>query len=372
MNLRTASSTGSSAQNELPTITDEEESNADPVLSQTRQNHVHVGDQTRTKPNSVVHDYVVDVVLSSQFIGAPKQDKGHKPSHSGQVQAKMIISIWMMDNQRYFTLSFSSVSRAPLSTTHSQSRSVSRVLKSSSTSPTSTQSSTPPTYPHKHACSSCGAPASSTQTSPSSAPLSMAAFPASHATSTPSVLQKTLKMKDAILDAMEIPIIAMWKDESLAFPNRAAMKLMGKDFDPTTEESYDPLSRFKAYTEDFSRELEPDEYPIIVLCRTQKPFKSRKIGMKDTRGRHKIYDVSGEGIFDEKSGKFVAGMTALKDVTVYTDLLKSQSEQNEQQFELICDTMPEILWTAGPGGHVGKAIYLWCIRRNADQPRLVF
>jgi PAS domain S-box-containing protein len=38
-------------------------------------------------------------------------------------------------------------------------------------------------------------------------------------------------------------------------------------------------------------------------------------------------------------------------VTEYTEKLASQSEQNEQQFQLICDSMPQMLWTTRPDGY---------------------
>lgn len=54
-------------------------------------------------------------------------------------------------------------------------------------------------------------------------------------------------------------------------------------------------------------------------------------------------EVSGEGIHDEQTGEFMGGMVALKDVTEYTDKLAAQTEENEQQFQLICDTMPQMV-----------------------------
>ncbi|KAL8848674.1 MAG: hypothetical protein Q9198_011177, partial [Flavoplaca austrocitrina] len=123
------------------------------------------------------------------------------------------------------------------------------------------------------------------------------------------------------------------------------------DADPTTDSAYDVLSRFRLYTEDFKRELTPDEYPIVRLCRTQKPFSKWKVGILDGNGRHLSFDVSGEGIHDEKTGEFLAGIVVLKDVTEYTDIIKTQTRENDEQFELICDTMPQLLWTTSPTGH---------------------
>ena len=164
-----------------------------------------------------------------------------------------------------------------------------------------------------------------------------------------------MRMKDAMLSAMDIPLYAMWKDSSLGFPNKAATRLMLRNVDATTADSYDPMSRFAGYTEDFSRRLEREEYPIVELLRTQKPIQGRRIGGYDSAGRKVVWDVNGEPIYDER-GEFVAGLISLKDVTRYTDYIKYQSSQNEEQFKLICDAMPEMLWRCDAGtGNCGTS-----------------
>lgn len=126
-------------------------------------------------------------------------------------------------------------------------------------------------------------------------------------------------------------------------PNAAAARLLYKKADPISEDGYGLMSRFKLYTPDFERELERDEMPLVRLCRTQKPFSKWKIGVIDSNLQRRHFDVSGEGIFDDKSGEFLAGIIALTDVTEYTDIIKTQSEENDQQFQLICDTMPQLV-----------------------------
>lgn len=39
----------------------------------------------------------------------------------------------------------------------------------------------------------------------------------------------------------------------------------------------------------------------------------------------------------------MGGMVALKDVTEYTEKLAAQTEESEQRFQLICDTMPQMV-----------------------------
>lgn len=97
-----------------------------------------------------------------------------------------------------------------------------------------------------------------------------------------------------MLNAMEIPIFAMWKDMSLVFPNKAGARLSRKYADATSGNTFEFLPSFKVYTEDFDRELEPEEYPLVVLCKTQKPFSNWKIGLKSPETeRHLRYVISG-------------------------------------------------------------------------------
>ncbi len=155
-----------------------------------------------------------------------------------------------------------------------------------------------------------------------------------------------MRMKDAMLDATDIPVIALWQDESLAVVNKAVIRIMHFGTDPITDEGDDIISRYRVFTEDFSREFEQDEFPIVQLCRTQQAFSRVRVGIMDSKMRQKVYEVVGKCVYEEKTGDFQAAVCALKDVTWYTDMLKVQSEQNEQneqQFQLICETLPQMV-----------------------------
>jgi hypothetical protein len=333
------STTARSSKSSLPTIKDDTGTGSE--ASQGYQQARTQLPQDVKVNREVVHDSVVDVILSSQFIGTSAPTGASKDTPGPRVRAKMIISIWKMEDRRFFTLSFSGTSSNTLASARSQSRMVSRTSASKSISPSSYYYTTPSsTGSAPGSCSMCGAP----HTSPSDVPMSMEPLSLPSVPTAPTVLQKTLKMKDAVLNAMETPIFVMWKDGSLAFPNKAGMKLMERHSNPISENSYDLLSRFTAYTEDFSRELEPDELPFAVLCRTETSFKSHRIGFRTLEGSQLTYDVTGEAVFDDKTHEFIAGMTTFKDVTEYTEKLKNQSEENERQFELICEGLPQLLW----------------------------
>ena len=159
---------------------------------------------------------------------------------------------------------------------------------------------------------------------------------------------RIIRMKDAMLDATDIPVIALWHDGSLAVTNKAVARKMYFDSDPVTDSGADIISRYRVFTEDFSQELEQDEYPLVQMCRTQQPFSKVRVGLMDSSMRQSVYEVVGQCVYDEKSGEFQAAVCSMTDVTWYTDLLKVQSEQNEQneqQFRLICETLPQIVWS---------------------------
>ncbi|KPI36171.1 Two-component system protein A [Cyphellophora attinorum] len=117
------------------------------------------------------------------------------------------------------------------------------------------------------------------------------------------------------------------------------------------EEGYDFMSRFSPWTADFSRPLAEEENPTVTLCRTQQPFTRWQIGLiNEKTGKKSTYDVDGHPVFDEK-GEFFAGLVVFKDVTEYTEKIATTVAENEQQFALICDMMPQMMWTTRPDGY---------------------
>lgn len=313
--------------------------------------HSRLRGRSPVRDRALAQDTIVDVVISSQNLHSPSalqfRQRHHKPrSPSVQTTCRMIISIWALDEQRFFTLTFTSGPSQKSRSSHTQQ--MPRAKSSASTRSThSTHSHTP-----------TSSRSSSVVTSPSEGSLAAPSFPPIAAPSRcaqPSAFtdfQKVTRMKDAMLGAMEIPVIAMWRDESVVFPNQAARRLLAVTADPTSDDSYDFMSRFKPWTADFERELEESENPIIKLCRTQKTFSKWQIGLiNENTGKKSNYDVSGHPVVDEKTGEFFAGLIAFKDVTEYTERIASQNAENEQQFQLICDTMPQMLWTTKPDGY---------------------
>ncbi len=296
-------------------------------------------------------DVVVDVKLPSPHAVASDNHEGagrHFSDPDGLSMAKMFISTWMMENQRYFTLTFVYVSHSSLSSAPSPPRRMSQAkhpgFLSANSAPVLSSTNTFLSGP------SDGVSTSNTQ-SPSASPPSIAPAPApdvgapgtSDTTKHSAMLEKVNRMKNAMIDSIGIPAIAMWKDESLMVPNKAASALMQQVTDPISYESHDLFKQFKFFTDDFGRQLEPDEYPFVQICRSRQSFRGRRVGVIDSKSQQKRFDVSGETIVDQRTGEFLAGIVFLKDVAEYAEIVTGNFEVN-QQFQLICDTIPQMVY----------------------------
>ena len=279
---------------------------------------------------ALVHDILVDVLIRPRLLApghdsSPRSTKQSEPYR--QASAKMTISIWSLEKQSYFTLTFQNINYSwkTLPAMRTRSRLVSG-----------------PKLPMTDPYTFSRVYSPRTNSSSSMPPKS---FSRDSSRADPAVQDKISRMKDAIIDTIGIPIMAMWKDGSLAVHNKAISRLMHEDPDIASTDVDHTLSRFRAYTEDFERELEQYEWPLIKLCREQKSIKAFRVGTIDSRGTRRVFEISGDGIHDEQTGEFLAGICTLTDVTWYVDVVKAQSEQDEKKFQLICECMPQTVST---------------------------
>jgi hypothetical protein len=178
------------------------------------------------KNSSTVHDSVVEVVITPEQSLKP-QPKG---ADMGHVFAKMIITVWDMEDATFFTLTFTSTdtNQKSLPNSRGESRTVTRASTHHTIHLTGTGSgdrSSPSSVSSGHSSTKGSSSNSSSFASPITASLSVSPFPPlgpptrMHG-STPSSLQKITLMKDALLDSTDLAILAMWKDESLIIPNK--------------------------------------------------------------------------------------------------------------------------------------------------------
>ena len=264
----------------------------------------------------------------------------------------MIISVWFLDDELYFTLSFTATTSRDNS---SGSRPASRlVIKSASPGSTKSSSSnsaasTPSTY------SDSAAPhlPRLNDSLDTSAPSELPSRPptASGVAATPSLLKKAERLTDALLNSMGLPAYALWKDESFGIPNKAVLRLLPKDTDVQRIDQRRFLSLFRVWSDDFKHEYTLDEFPIIQLCRNQTAFQGRRVGMKDPEtGENIIFEIVGEPVLDDKTGEFLGGLIIMSDITGHIREISAKVREKQRQFEYAADLGPVMFWTTTPTG----------------------
>ena len=312
---------------------------------------------TRTE----VHDAAVQVLLSTHRdskTGLPLASKSDMEHH---VQAQMIVSVWVTEDEQYFTLTFTATTTGTGPTTSEGSQWTSRTVSRASTS---WSSGVPSGLSSGSSSSSNGLKRTSIQspkqfiTSPTTTPLMD--FPPkgppakSSTASAPSMFSKTNRLKDAILNSMNIPAYALWKDESFGMPNKAAIKLLYPWIEDEKFETSDLLQDFLLhyvlYKDDFSAEIPLEEFPIMRVMREQERFEGYRVGMYSAKdGSRLLFDTSGEPLRND-NGEFLGGLVLFHDVTDYATTIEKQQEKNEHQFESICNMVPQMIWRTTPEG----------------------
>ncbi|WPH02500.1 two-component system protein a [Acrodontium crateriforme] len=320
-----------------------------------------------------VHDAKVDVLFSTNRdpkTGLPTNSLSNTADH---VQAQMIVSVWATEDEQYFTLTFTAAQSDGPSTNSSSSgtdpskttsRSVTRtpttmsVALNSELSSNSSSASSFHVRGKRHSSTPGGS--SSNLASPNYN-TQMEHLPRgppakSSNTTAPTLFSKANRLKDAILNSMSIPAYAMWKDESFGIPNRAAVKLLYPWLEDSTFDysdfPNDFLGQYILYNEDFSAEIPAEDFPIMRLMKKHQAFEGYRVGMYSAKdGSQMLFDVTGEPMLDNK-GAFVGGLVLFHDVTDFTHTIKEQKRENIEQFELICNNIPSMVWRSPIDGTV--------------------
>ena len=312
---------------------------------------------------TTVHDVAVEVVVSTERCSYPpqKSTRGNAalPVTTPGVNCSMIISTWWADGIKYYTMTFFSTTTTKASSPSSGSSSNTSSKHTTRTVPKARRNFESPGSVSSSSSASGGPRSQSSLSNTSSSLSSPAAYIPNFPPSVPitqsgrspsaSVLQKATRLRDAVLNAMNLPTYALWKDHSVGIPNRALMDLCPHDTGPYAGGDF--LARFQVFDEQFSRILEYGELPITELLRTEQASSGRRIGLKHpSTGEPKVYDCNAELVHDEETGDVVAGVMILKDVTEYLGMLAAQKDFTQKQFEYICNHVPPMIWTTKPDG----------------------
>ncbi|RYP06163.1 hypothetical protein DL765_009609 [Monosporascus sp. GIB2] len=301
-------------------------------------------------PGTSASSPTVDVVVQSCGLGKTALPEFKKPAY--QTLAKMIITIWEIeDHQTYYTLTFTNAeSRTP--DISGPRISIARAWTLDTAERKMIVRSSPPSLGSGPDASSLASGASPGGVTVIPGPFPPMGPPSRLLESrTPSFLQKLTIIKDALLDNTEMPILAMWKDGSAPVLNRAARELFRDTSDTDDLYGFDLLNKWEVWDDTFTRKYEPAELPIAVLLREQKPFSGVRIGVRYRRTDSRVvFDVLGEVITDQETGEVVAGVITCRDVTHIAQEITQIKEADDERFKLMCDTMPQMVWTANARG----------------------
>ena len=273
-----------------------------------------------TSDRFLVHDIVMDVELIPGLrmkSNDPCLSSRSDLTKEDKVRAQMTVSVWTLNDDHYFTLMITSTPTTTMAFSRLRSGTINEITpqieRRQSTYAT-------PVLQVDHQCPSCGSSISQSEVPQLGAYTSVSPLSMSH--DTPAVkpllsdVEKLVRMQDSLIDAMDIPLMAMWKDGSIATINRALARLMYQGADG--DYGYDTneiLSKFKVYTEDFTRELTQEEYPIAMACRSEHGPTQFKMGVIDANSRRRLFEFTVNRIYDDDTGDFQYVLAVMKDVT---------------------------------------------------------
>ncbi|KAL5611686.1 hypothetical protein BROUX41_000736 [Berkeleyomyces rouxiae] len=288
--------------------------------------------------NNKLPDFAIDVIFSPFIVkehsildtcnqGSRTVSEESRPCAGGcvpsdtlsQVHATMIITTWLDEsNRRFFTLTLTEVAHVTQEVLSLSSAASSH--KSYETQSSSSQDS-----------------ADRPQHNPPSI-------------EDPAFLQRLAMLKDALIDNTNMPIVGIWKDGTIAYPNKAARSMFGQH---TTDNRpfymTELIADWVLWNEKFTTRIPPNEYPMRLLMETLEPFEGKRIGMvKD--GRRVVYDVIGEVIRDLSSGECLGGVVSYRDVTQLAEDITRYEKSDDERFRTMCDSMPQLVWAVQPDG----------------------
>ena len=302
--------------------------------------------QPRDSGSVSVNDKIVDVEIASEFFAKTYSMNIGEWTTGKKHHAKLNISTWTLNNDHYFTIMATKISATTASSSGTCSPTTTRTATESNVLPMtlatpSSQMTSDAILPRTTSYDM-----SKINSAGQYANLSLSSTTDEASVNTPPLtnVEKMLRLQDSLIDAMDVPIIAMWRDESVLTINKALSRLTYQGADEAySNDVFKVLSSFKVYTEDFGRELTPEEYPIVQVCRFGSAQTKFKVGILDSNHQRRLFEFAVDRIYDDKTREFQAVIVVMKDITWYTETIKAQGEESEQQFQLICETLPQMV-----------------------------
>ncbi|CAD6970128.1 unnamed protein product, partial [Tilletia controversa] len=174
-------------------------------------------------------------------------------------------------------------------------------------------------------------------------------------------------IQDSLMNTLDTPLLAMSSDGKTVLRNRACEDLL-RDFvtkapNQPTGFQHDELlvsmdwltDVMTCYDEKFERRVHAQEFPIYRAAVLGQRVTSMRIGCESPiTGVRRVFEIAGKPM--REAGGFgsehIGGVVTLKDVTKELDEKRKEVEaKGEEYFKLVCNSMPQLVWTTFPDGY---------------------
>lgn len=185
-------------------------------------------------------------------------------------------------------------------------------------------------------------------------------------------LSKVEALKEALLHSTESAIMAMSCDGSTVYRNKACDELLSeyekkapkapnKIIDENGDEILDGdvdvsfiSSAMDCYREDFVTPLPDNEFPIYRASVLGEIVEPMFVGIvHPITGHRKLVEISARPMRDFNGmGDLIGGVINFRDVTSErAEKRREVQAQGEEYFKMVCNTLPQLVWTTYPDGY---------------------
>ncbi len=155
------------------------------------------------------------------------------------------------------------------------------------------------------------------------------------------------RVKKAVFDSSNVMGFILTVDQKFYLANKKTREVLGDVMGEA--EGCDGLSlreKIDIWDENFTRLLEPAEFPGMALVKARKPFTNYRYGFTHTKtGDRIVMNISGDCLYDDDTGEFMGGICWCRDLQKYSEFLSDQQQRTLESHETICNLMPHLVWT---------------------------
>ncbi|TVY68694.1 Hybrid signal transduction histidine kinase J [Lachnellula suecica] len=165
------------------------------------------------------------------------------------------------------------------------------------------------------------------------------------------------QLKRAIFDSSTLCAYMITADASLYVPNKKVTDLLGASTETCDGQAY--RNQMPLWDETFSRKIDTEEYPLLNLVKSQKPFRNLKYGaMNRFTGERVLVTMHGECLYDD-TGVLIGGICWWLHIEDYSNFLVEQKQRFLESHETICNMLPQMIWSSNTEGRANYFSQRW-------------